>query len=73
MTGKPKSLQDKLRVILNILVEMEKETGTVKRSELLDRLSSDFDVQRGDAERLIDQLTREGTIYEPKIGYLKKT
>jgi replicative DNA helicase Mcm len=73
MTGKPKSLQDKLRVILNILVEMEKETGTVNRSELLDRLSSDFDVQRVDAERLIDQLTREGTIYEPKIGYLKKT
>jgi len=46
MTGKPKSLQDKLRVILNVLMEMEKETGIVRRTDLLDRLASDFDIQR---------------------------
>jgi DNA replicative helicase MCM subunit Mcm2 (Cdc46/Mcm family) len=73
MTGKPKSLQDKLRIILSLLMEMEKETGTVKRSDLLDRLSSEFDIQRGEAERLIGQLIREGTVYEPRNGYLKKT
>jgi hypothetical protein len=55
------------------MVEMEKETGTVKRSDLLDRLSSEFDTQRGEAERLIGQLIKEGTLYEPKNGYLKKT
>jgi replicative DNA helicase Mcm len=73
MTGKPKSLRDKLRTILGLMVEMEKETGTVKRSDLLDRLSSEFDTQRGEAERLIGQLIKEGTLYEPKNGYLKKT
>jgi len=73
MTGKPKSLQDKLRVILSLLLEMEKDTGTVRRNDLLDRLSSEHDIRRDEAERLIGQLNREGTIYEPKAGFLKKT
>ena len=73
MTGKPKSLQDKLRVILNVLVEMEKNTGTVKRSDLVDRLATEFDVDRIEAERLLGLMRREGTIYEPREGYLKKT
>ncbi len=73
MTGKPKSMQEKLRVILSILVKMEKDTGLVKKSELLDKLSSEFDIQRAEAERLIGQLIREGTVYEPRDGYLKKT
>jgi replicative DNA helicase Mcm len=73
MTGKPKSLQDKLRVIMNVLVEMERETGTVRRLDLIDKLASDYDIQRAEAERLIGQLTKEGMVYEPKTGYLKKT
>ena len=73
MTGKPKSMQDKLKVILTVLREMEAETGAVNRPDLLDRLSSDFDIQRGEAERLIGQLIREGMVYEPRTGYLKKT
>jgi len=73
MTGKPKSQQDKLRVILNVLVEMERETGTVKRDDLLDKLSSEFDIPRTDAERLLGILRRDGTVFEPKEGYLKKT
>ncbi len=73
MTGKPKSLQDKLKVILTVLREMETETGAVKRQDLLDRLGSEFDIRRGEAERLIGQLVREGMVYEPRTGYLKKT
>ncbi|MEM2914097.1 MAG: hypothetical protein QXH91_01655 [Candidatus Bathyarchaeia archaeon] len=73
MTGKPKSVQDKLRAILSTLVEMEKETGMVNRTDLLDKLSSEFDIPRAEAEKLIGQLIREGTVYEPKNGYLKKT
>jgi len=73
MTGKPKSQQDKLRAVLNVLVEMEKETGIVKRDDLLDKLSSEFDIQRVDAERLIGILRRDGTVFEPREGYLKKT
>ena len=73
MTGKPKSLRDKLRIILSTLVEMEKETGMVERSALLDRLRSEFDISNEEAERLIGTLIREGTVYEPRTGHLKKT
>ncbi len=73
MTGKPKSLRDKLQAVLGLLLSMEKETGLVKRSELIERLEKEFDIPMGEAERLIGQLLREGTIYEPRRGYLKKT
>ncbi len=72
MTGKPKSLQDKLRVILNVLVDMEKETGTVKRSDLTDRLASQFSIDKMEAERLLALMKKEGTIYEPKEGYIRR-
>jgi len=73
MTGKPKSLRDKLQVVLGAVVEMEKETGMVERSELLERLEAEFDIPRAEADRLVRQLEREGTIYSPRNGYLKKT
>ncbi len=73
MTGKPKSLRDKLGVVLSTIISMEKETGTVKKSELLEKLETEYDIIRGEAERLIGQLVKEGTIYSPKEGYLKKT
>jgi len=73
MTGKPKSLQDKLRLVLNVLIEMERETGVAKRSDLIEKLTTEYDITRAEAERLIGQLLREGTIYEPRNGYLKKT
>jgi replicative DNA helicase Mcm len=73
MTGKPKSLRDKLGVVLNAIISMEKETGTVKKSELLEKLETEYDIVRGEAERLVGQLVKEGTIYSPKEGHLKKT
>jgi len=73
MTGKPKSLQDKLGVILRVLIEMERETGTVRRSDLVDRLATEFNIDRIEAERLLGLMRREGTIYEPREGHLKKT
>lgn len=73
MTGKPKSARDKLQVIISQLMEMEKETGIVEREALLDELENKYKIQKVEAERLIGQLLREGTIYEPREGYLKKT
>jgi len=73
MTGKPKSVRDKLQVILGSIVEMEKETGMVEKSALLEKLATEHEVNAAEAERLIGQLIREGTIYEPREGYLKKT
>jgi len=73
MTGKPKSLRDKMQIILSLIVDMEKETGMVKRSTLLDRLKREFDISQDEAERIIAQMLRDGTIYEPRRGFLKKT
>ena len=73
MTGKPKSLRDKLQVVLSLLTEMERETGLVDKMALINRLEAEYKIQRNEAERLISQLQREGTIYEPREGFLKKT
>ncbi|MGC8999279.1 MAG: minichromosome maintenance protein MCM [Candidatus Bathyarchaeia archaeon] len=73
MTGKPKSLRDKLQVLLSVLAEMEKEIGMVNRADLIKKLETEYNISKIEAERLISQLLREGTIYEPREGYLKKT
>jgi replicative DNA helicase Mcm len=73
MTGKPKSLRDKLQAVLTSLVDMEKETGMVNAEALYARLQRDFEIDRAEAGRLVSQLTREGTIYSPRPGFLKKT
>jgi replicative DNA helicase Mcm len=73
MTGKPKSVRDRLQIILSTLIEMEKETGIVEKIALLSELEAKYNVPRAEAERLIGQLLREGTIYEPREGCLKKT
>jgi replicative DNA helicase Mcm len=73
MTGKSKSMRDRLQTVLSTLMEMERETGVVEKTALLNELEDEHKVPRGEAERLIGQLLREGTIYEPREGYLKKT
>ncbi|MCS7115601.1 MAG: minichromosome maintenance protein MCM [Nitrososphaerota archaeon] len=73
MTGKSKSLRDKLHAVLSLLTEMEKETGYVEKAALLNRLEMEYKIPRNEAERLISQLQREGTVYEPRDGYIKKT
>jgi replicative DNA helicase Mcm len=73
MTGKPKSLRDKLQILLSALSEMEREIGMVEKVALINRLETEYKIPRNEIERLIAQLQREGTIYEPREGYLKKT
>jgi replicative DNA helicase Mcm len=73
MTGKPKSVRDKLQTVISTLMEMEKETGIVEKAALLNELETKYTISKGEAERLIGQLLREGTVYEPREGYLKKT
>jgi replicative DNA helicase Mcm len=72
MTGKPKSVRDRLQIVLTTLISMERQTGIVERTSLLTDLETENKISRGEAERLIGQLLREGTIYEPREGYLKK-
>ena len=73
MTGKPKSVRDKLHVILSVLMEMEKETGMVEKAALISEMETKHKIPRSETDRMIGQLLREGTIYEPREGCLKKT
>jgi replicative DNA helicase Mcm len=73
MTGKPKSVRDKLSVILGLISSMEKETGMVEKTRLLERLQIEYDIGGSEAERLIGQMLKEGTLFSPRNGYLKKT
>jgi len=73
MTGKPKSLRDKLQVVLLTLTNLEKDTGMVNEEELYERIIEEFEITRSEADRLISQLLRDGTIYSPRQGFLKKT
>jgi len=72
-SGKPKSLRDRLQIILGTIIEMEKETGMVEKTALMDKLTKERDIDAQEAEKLLAQLEREGTIYRPREGYLKKT
>ncbi|TRO45782.1 minichromosome maintenance protein MCM [Candidatus Bathyarchaeota archaeon] len=73
MTGKPKSVRDKMQVVLSTLMAMERETGIVEKNLLVSELESKYNVSRVESERILGQLLREGTIYEPREGCLKKT
>ncbi len=72
MVGKPKSMQDKLRVILGEVVEMSKETGMVDRKLLVETLISEHKISAPEIHRLIGRMIKDGTIYEPRPGFLKK-
>ncbi len=73
MTGRSKSIRDRLSIILSVLMEMEKVTGIVEKEALVNELETKHKIPRGEVERMISQLLREGTIYEPREGCLKKT
>jgi len=45
----------------------------VEKDVLVSELESKHNISRGEIERMIGQLLREGTIYEPREGCLKKT
>lgn len=72
MVGKPKSMQDKLRSILNEIIELSKETGMVEKRLLVDGVSSKYKIDGLDIQKLIGRMIKDGIIYEPRPGFLKK-
>lgn len=73
MTGRSKSIRDRLGIVISTIMDMEKITGIVERDALVNELETKHKIPRGEIERMISQLLREGTIYEPREGCLKKT
>jgi hypothetical protein len=73
MTGYPKGMREKLSVITSVVIELGKEMGLVDKQTLLKTLEEEYKIEKGEAMRLIAQLIREGTIFEPKEGFYQKT
>jgi replicative DNA helicase Mcm len=73
MTGKPKSVRDKMSLILSLILDMEMESGLADKQALLETLEKEYSMPKHEALKLINQLIREGAIFEPREGFLKKT
>jgi replicative DNA helicase Mcm len=73
MTGKPKSLVDKMKDVLDLITEMEQETGMVEESKLYETLQEKKDMTEDQARMLVGRLSREGVIYSPEDGKVKRT
>ena len=73
MTGRPKSVRDRLQVVISIIVEAEKTVGMIREGALYERLENEYGIQKMEASNLLNQLTRDGMIYSPRPGYFKKT
>jgi len=72
MTGKPKSLREKLQLIISVIFEAEKTGDMIQDQELYDQVEREYSINRSEAEKLLNQLLRDGLIYSPRPGYFKK-
>ena len=72
-TGKPRSLQNQLQKVLQVIGEMERISGSVKETDLYEALSTDYGINRSEGARLISVLMKDGTIYMPRPGYYRRT
>ncbi len=69
----PRSLRDKLSIILGVLSELEKKTGIVNKQVLLDSLKTNYGLDYTESSRMIKQMISEGTLFEPRKDFLKIT
>ena len=72
-SGKPRSLQNQLQKLLQVVSEMERVSGSVRDDDIYDALQSDHGIGRAEAAKLIGVLMKDGTIYSPRPGYYKRT
>lgn len=73
MTGKPRSQRDTLQRIFTILQELERETGNVEETVLVNVVAEREKIDDRESRRLIGILVRDGMLYSPKPGILKRT
>jgi replicative DNA helicase Mcm len=68
----PKSDRDKIRIVVEIIKELEEEYGgRAPTNILISEMSDRYNVSEEKADEVIRILKRKGIIYEPVRGYLK--
>ena len=73
MTGKPQSLREKMSALMDIVVNLQRETGVAEASLVYEEGVRRLGVSRDEVMAIVAQLMREGTLYEPRPGFLKRT
>ncbi|TMI17814.1 hypothetical protein E6H32_07475 [Candidatus Bathyarchaeota archaeon] len=73
MTGRPATVRDTLGRVIDIVRELERETGDVDEKILIAAIVDKNKVTDGEARRFVGQLIKEGMLYSPKEGRLKRT
>jgi replicative DNA helicase Mcm len=72
MTGKPKSLRDKMQAVLAFITELERQSGIVEEKKLYGILNEKMDMNEDEAKNIVNQLIKEGILYSPKPNQLKR-
>ena len=68
----PKSERDKIRVVSEVIGELEDEYGgKVSKNILISELADRYNMSEEKAEEILRVLKRKGVIYEPQQGYYK--
>ncbi|MEM3516606.1 MAG: ATP-binding protein [Candidatus Bathyarchaeia archaeon] len=73
MTGKPKSLRDTMQIVRAAIAELQDEDGVVEEQKLYKTLIEKFELKEDDVKKAVNQLLKEGLLYAPKPGFLKRT
>lgn len=67
------SLQDKMRILIKVLCDMEIETFLVPIKSYLQKLEKEHGLDKKETINLVNHLVKEGTFFIPKAGHIKKT
>jgi replicative DNA helicase Mcm len=70
MTGVTKTQRDKIQIIISIIKELEKDYATAKKGEILE-MAEKKGLDKGDVDRLLEVLKKNGEIYEPMFDQFK--
>lgn len=72
MTGKPKSLRDRMQAVMGEIAKEEKEYGAADEGMLKEALASQYGMSESEVASVLNQLVKEGIIYSPKPGQYKR-
>jgi replicative DNA helicase Mcm len=72
MSGKPRSLQEKIKLVIDTIREIEEGSGFASDYELRRRLL-EAGMKEEELERILSRLLVEGRIYTPRSGVYKLT
>lgn len=70
--GQPKSRTDRMRTVLGIIHSLEKQFDLVDIDDVVKEAAT-FGLDDTYTRRLIDDLKKNGDLYEPKVGHIKST